>query len=199
VFKWCRNQCGGPVYRWMHRISNEHQYWCQIPPMGINIVIRVKFWYMMGMSRWENLGIPKLLFGSIPLYTSVILGWFFLPRLGGSLDWYIDPKWHRKQKHRQISYLTGIKQKWNPHSRHLNGVKKRHTRPALVGTPNLGEMKGRHLTLVLKVLSKVWQRVHFFYITVSWPKSNTSHSCGASTPLERSLKHSTMSKLTGAF
>ena len=112
-----------------------------------------------------------------------------LPRL-----WTLyRPHMVSKQKYHQICIPHWYQKKWNPHSRHPNGIKKRHTRPAMVGTPNWGEMKGRRLTLVSKVLSKVWQGVHF-YITVPCPKSNTSRSCGVPTPLERSLKHSTCVK-----
>jgi hypothetical protein len=57
----------------------------------------VKFWYLAGMSRWENLCIPKLFFGSISFYTILILGLKVLPRCEGSCI-VCSPQQHRKQK-----------------------------------------------------------------------------------------------------
>ena len=52
-------------------------------PMSIKILILVKYWYLLGMSRSENLCIPELLFGSIPFYTVSILK-TILPKYEGS-------------------------------------------------------------------------------------------------------------------
>lgn len=38
-------------------------------PVGISIVIPIKYRFLTGMSKRENLYIPKLLCVSIPLYT----------------------------------------------------------------------------------------------------------------------------------
>ena len=71
---------------------------------NIKIIILVKYWYLVDISRWENPCIPDLLFESIPSFLILILivRQFCLGMV--VLAWYIDPYvWHWILKHSQTS------------------------------------------------------------------------------------------------
>jgi hypothetical protein len=73
--------------------------------VGIIIAMLRKTWYLVGMSRWDNLCIPKLSFGSIPLWTILILGRICLDMK--VLAWKINLNGIRVHSHTQ--FLIGIK------------------------------------------------------------------------------------------
>ena len=93
--------------------------------MGIQIVIPVKYSYLVGMSRWENLCI----------YPSYFLGPYHIKPYWYSNDFtycrYEDscmvyrPEWYQKHKYSQIPICYWYQKMWNPHYRYLNGSKKR--------------------------------------------------------------------------
>lgn len=56
----------GLVHRLMHDIKLQYQQWFQRTyPTSIKIVIPVKHWYLVSITRWCNLCIPDLLLGSV--------------------------------------------------------------------------------------------------------------------------------------
>ena len=57
-------------------------------PMGVKIVITVKFSYLVGISRSENLCIPDAILNRIDTRAN-------LPKYGGSCMVY-RPEWYRK-------------------------------------------------------------------------------------------------------
>ena len=74
-------------------------------PMGIKIVIPLKYWHLVGMSRWENLCVPELVFGLIPFYVILLLGQFCL---GIKIfEWCIDPNGIENKNTIKYPYPTG--------------------------------------------------------------------------------------------
>ena len=74
------------------------------PTMGIKFVILVK--YLVGMSRLENICIPKLLFRSIQFSTILILQLYLSMNV---LAWYIYPNGIKSKNIIKNPYLILIK------------------------------------------------------------------------------------------
>ena len=91
-------------------------------PVGIKIVIPIKYWYVVGMSMWENLGIPELLFGSKPFLDHIDMS-PVLPKCDDSWTVYRH-EWYAKQKYCQISMSCWDKNLWNPRHRYQMVSKK---------------------------------------------------------------------------
>ena len=90
---------------------------------NIKIPILVKYWYLVGILRWENLCVPDLLFRSILLnhvHTRMIS-----PRYKGSCMVY-RPKWYWKCKyHPSLGILYWYQEMWNPQYGYPIGIQKR--------------------------------------------------------------------------
>ena len=88
---WFRGKC-------MVSIININNSTKKNLPMDLKIIPPIKYWYLVHMSRWENLYVPKLLWvNNILNYDE--LGQY-LPRYDGSCLVY-RPKSHREQNYHQ--------------------------------------------------------------------------------------------------
>ena len=77
----------GPLYKWMHGIIANIDKDIKEPTCtSIKIAVLSKCCYSVGISRWQNICIPILLYGSIPFYI------IFVPRViihgYEGLPWY---------------------------------------------------------------------------------------------------------------
>lgn len=68
----------------------------------IKIIIIVKYWYLVGISRWENPCNTRLLIWVNTIILNLIDSTTILSRYGGTCMVYRS-KWHWKLKHSQIS------------------------------------------------------------------------------------------------
>ena len=113
--------------------------------MSNKIVIPIKYWYLMGMSRCENLCLPQLLFGSntilIHINTSIVLS-----RYESFCRIYIDPDGIENKKKSPIPTPYWYQKVWYPHYRCPNGIRKDVTSPTLMHTPLVKEKKSRVLS-----------------------------------------------------
>ena len=111
--KWALTRCISVLDRYIggYRVSiiNMNNGFKEPIPWGIKTVIPIKYWYLAGMSRWENLCIPEILFGSILFQTiMLILGWFYLNE---SSCMIYKPKWYRKSKLPSNIHTIRVKKK----------------------------------------------------------------------------------------
>ena len=88
--------------------------------MNNKFVTPVKYWYLVGMSRWENLRVPELWFGSISFYNISIPRAMCLSRKVSYMVY--RPKWYQEKKYHQIPIAYWYQKIWNPHYRYLNGI-----------------------------------------------------------------------------
>lgn len=114
----------GLVYMWMYVVSRINIYkGMQEHTCGYHSFHTSKYWYLMCTSRWENICIHKLLFESmIQFQTILILGQL---QVGLKVLTWHKPKWYWKQEYRQIPIPYWHQIMWNPHYRHLSGIKNR--------------------------------------------------------------------------
>ena len=101
--------------------------------MNIKIIIPIKYWYLVGMSRWEALCILEFV-----IWVNTILNHIdtrvILPKYESSCMVH-GPEWYQKQKSCQIPISYGYQKAWNPHYRYPNGIKEKdNTCPPLVKT-----------------------------------------------------------------
>ena len=92
-------------------------------PVRIKIVAPVKYWCLVGITRWQN-----LLYTWVIIWVNTILIHIhtraILPRYEGSCMVY-RPKWYRKQKCRHIPIPYWYQEMWNSHYRNPNGIIKK--------------------------------------------------------------------------
>ena len=117
--------CGLCAYlSWFGIWVNERYRWYSTSKMvlksihvGMKVVIPIKYWYLVGLSRWENLCMSELVFGSESFKTTV------LSRYEGSCMLH-KSEWCQKQKCLHIPISCGYQVLWNPHYRYPNDTTK---------------------------------------------------------------------------
>ena len=98
----------------MHGNNTKYQEQYRITyQTNIKIVIPIKYRYLLGITRRDNLHILKIVLGQYHPNNVLILGQFYLgvDVLGG----YIEPNGGKMKNNLKYLYPTGIKIMCNPH------------------------------------------------------------------------------------
>ena len=75
--------------------------------MGLKILTLVKYWHLMGMSRWESWNTQVIIWGQYQFPSILILEQFCLDMEG--LAWYINPNGIKNKNTVKYPYHVGIK------------------------------------------------------------------------------------------
>lgn len=103
-----------PLQFWIYTSGwhiTQYQYWWVYLWFSHLVIpswsILIRLWYLMSVTRWENLCIFKPLFGSMPSW--FILGWFYTSIK--ILAWYMGHEWHPKI----FGKICSTENTWNSH------------------------------------------------------------------------------------
>lgn len=91
--------------------------------MGFKISTLVKYWHLVGMSRWESWDTQVIIWGQYHFPSILILEQFCLDMEG--LAWYINPNGIKNKNTVKYPYHVGIKKLQNPHYRWPNDLKQK--------------------------------------------------------------------------